>query len=68
MAYLRKSYTCDTCLMIMHQGDNVHSAVTYIWRIKFYNGEREAHSLVRSLKYSALVWSLALQPILRVGR
>jgi len=20
MAYLRKSYTCDTCLMIMHQG------------------------------------------------
>ena len=30
-----------------------------IWRIKFYNGERKAHSLVRSIKYFALVWSLA---------
>ena len=38
-----------------------------IWRIKFYNGERKAHSLVRPLKYFALVWSLALVPIPRVG-
>jgi len=30
--------------MIMHQGiDKVQSL---IWRIKFYNGERKAHSLV----------------------
>jgi len=33
----------------MHQGiDKVQSL---IWWIKFYNGERKAHSLVRSLKY-----------------
>jgi len=38
-----------------------------IWRIKFYNGEGKAHSLLRSLKYFVLVWWLALQPIPRVG-
>jgi len=52
--------------MIMHQGiDKVQSL---IWWIKFYNGEGKAHSLVRSLKYFALVWSLALQQIPCVGR
>jgi len=51
--------------MIMHQGiDKVQSL---IWWIKFCNGEGKAHSLVRSLKYFALVWSLALQPIPLVG-
>jgi len=41
--------------MIMHQGmDKVHSLICM--RIKFYNGEEKAHSLVRSLKYFALVW------------
>jgi len=49
----------------MHQErDKVQSL---IWRIKFYNGERKAHSLVRSLKYSALVCSLALELIPDVG-
>jgi len=33
---------------------------------KFYNSEGKAHSLVRSLKYFALVWSLA-HLIQRVG-
>jgi len=47
--------------MIMHHGiDKVQSL---IWWIKFYNRERKAHSLVRSIKYFALVWSLALQQI-----
>ena len=37
------------------------------WWIKFYYGERKAHSLVRWLKYFALVWSLALELIPRMG-
>jgi len=53
--------------MIMHEGIN-NKVQSLIWRIKFYNGERKAHSLARSLKYFALVWSLALQQIPRVGR
>jgi len=49
----------------MHQErDKVQSL---IWRIKFYNGELKAHSLVRSLKYFTLVCSLALEPIPQVG-
>jgi len=45
----------------------MHHRIDFTWRIKFYNGETKAHSLVRSLKYFALVWSLALQQIPRVG-
>ena len=47
--------------MIMHQGiDKVQSL---IWRIKFYNRERKAHSLVRSIKHFALCWWLARGPL-----
>jgi len=49
--------------MIMHQGIDKVQSLSLIWWIKFYNGEGKAHSLVRSLKYFALVWSLALEPI-----